>query len=98
MEVYQLNISMLQFITQAKPTRWDYLLNNDILNLSDLSEGKFGPAIAHEIHLHNIQGRNGVAPEVTINLKGLYVSSGFFDPLSQIDYSPFYNAMGLIDK
>jgi hypothetical protein len=44
--------------------------------------------------LHNGQGRG----ELIVNLRGLFVNSGFFDPISQIDYGEFYYNMGLIDR
>jgi vitellogenic carboxypeptidase-like protein len=54
--------------------------------------GKYAPALAHRIHESNQN-----SSQVRINLKGIAVGSGFFDPPSQLNYADFYYQVGLID-
>lgn len=56
------------------------------------SIGKYAPSLAHKIHV-----RNHLSPPVMINLRGVSVGSGFFDPITQINYADFYYGIGLID-
>ncbi|CAG7816367.1 unnamed protein product [Allacma fusca] len=55
--------------------------------------GKYAPALAHRIHEGNQD-----SPKVKINLKGISVGSGFFDPASQLNFADFYYQIGLIDE
>ncbi|XP_021952134.1 venom serine carboxypeptidase [Folsomia candida] len=56
--------------------------------------GKYVPSVCLKIHLENRKkGRN----HIKINLKGMMIGSGFFDPLTQNEYGEYLYHMGLID-
>lgn len=82
-----LHSAMLQFFTLFPD-----LAPNEFFITGESYAGKYVPALALEIHTHNMNGGQD-----TINLKGMAIGNGYCDPVNQIDYGSYLYQHGLID-
>ncbi len=67
-------------------------LRNNFYVSGESYAGKYLPTIAYKIHHENMFSN------FTINLKGLFIVSGFSDPISIVQLSEFTYKIGLIDN
>ena len=67
------------------------LQDNDFFVAGESYGGKYVPALAQAIHTNN------KTTDVRINLKGLLIGNGWFDPTTQSDYSDYLYQLGLLD-
>ncbi|KAJ8891759.1 hypothetical protein PR048_004312 [Dryococelus australis] len=78
--------AVLQFFTL-----FPELQENPLYVAGESYGGKHAISLAHFIHNRN------PSANITINLKGLFIVSGFFDPVSCLHYSEFLYQVGLLD-
>lgn len=73
-------------------TLFPELVRNEFFITGESYAGKYVPALALEIHNHNMNGGQN-----KINLKGLAIGNGYCDPVNQLDYGTYLYQHGLID-
>lgn len=68
------------------------LRNNALYITGESYAGKYIPAISNMIHHRNLESNSTQMP-----LKGMFIGSGWFDPVNMLGYAEHLHRLGLID-